>query len=372
MASFTERIQSPAPKRLLALDGGGIRGIITLHILERIEALLRTRHGNPRLVLGNYFDFIGGTSSGAIIATCLSLGYSVAEITSFYVASGKAMFDRSEWIRRFRHKYEDERLAQQLKSMIGADIDLGSEVLQTLLLIVMRNATNDSPWPLINNPLAKYNEPLRPDSNLRLPLWQLVRASTAAPTFFPPEVVRLGSRDFVFVDGGLTIYNNPAFLMFRMATLEPYRVRWAAGEDMMLVVSVGTGSSIDANINVTPDAVNLLFNATSVPSALIFAAMNEQDTLCRVFGRTRCGEIIDREIGNLIDSQGPFQSPLFSYVRYNVDLSYAGLGNLGLSKIEPQNVLQLDSVEHIEELAQIGRAAAHQQIRDEHFAGFDM
>jgi hypothetical protein len=118
--------------------------------------------------------------------------------------------------------------------------------------------------------------------------------------------------------------------------------------------------------------VNPLFNATSAMSALISAAMNEQDTLCRVFGRTRYGGMIDREIGNLLASQGPVPSPLFSYVRYNVDLSYAGLGSLGLDKIEPRNVLQPDSFEHVDELAQIGEAVASQQVMGDHFAGFDL
>ena len=77
---------------------------------------------------------------------------------------------------------------------MGAETKLGSDQLQTLLMIVLRNATTDSPWPVSNNPYAKYNDPTRPDCNLELPLWQLVRASTAAPTYFPPEVVRIGRR----------------------------------------------------------------------------------------------------------------------------------------------------------------------------------
>ena len=72
------------------------------------------------------------------------------------------------------------------------------------------------------------------DCNLDLPLWQLVRASTAAPTYFPPEVVTVGTQDFLFVDGGVTMYNNPAFQMFLMATLEPYRLQWKTGVDKML------------------------------------------------------------------------------------------------------------------------------------------
>ena len=59
--------------RLLALDGGGIRGIITLEVLAEIERTLRVRSGRPDLVLCDYFDYVAGTSTGAIIAACVSL-----------------------------------------------------------------------------------------------------------------------------------------------------------------------------------------------------------------------------------------------------------------------------------------------------------
>jgi uncharacterized protein len=63
---------------------------------------------------------------------------------------------------------------------------LGSEKLQTLLLLIVRNATTNSPWPICNNPYARYNDKAREDCNLNLPLWQLVRASSAAPNLLPP------------------------------------------------------------------------------------------------------------------------------------------------------------------------------------------
>ena len=88
------------------------------------------------------------------------------------------------------------------RSLLGKDTTLGSEHLKTLLLIVVRNATTDSPWPVSNNPNALFNDPSRADNNLAIPLWQLVRASTAAPVYFPPEVVTLGEQRFVFVDRG--------------------------------------------------------------------------------------------------------------------------------------------------------------------------
>jgi uncharacterized protein len=89
----------------------------------------------------------------------------------------------------------------------------------------MRNATTDSPWPISNNPFAKYNDLAHPVCNLHFPLWQLVRASTAAPTYFPPEVITCGGKPFIFVDGGVTMYNNPAFQMFLMATVDQYWIK---------------------------------------------------------------------------------------------------------------------------------------------------
>jgi uncharacterized protein len=208
------------------------------------------------------------------------------------------------------------RLALKLKEVFGVNTQFGSERLRTMLLLVMRNASTDSPWPLSNNPYAKYNDPTRTDNNFKFPLWQLVRASTAAPTYFPPEVIVLPSQDktkekeFIFVDGGVTMYNNPAFQMFLMATLDRYwprnpEARWQTGADKMLIVSVGTGTSPYVRAGLEPNEMNLLFNATTIPSALMFAALNEQDLLCRVFGDCRVGDSLDREIGDLMGSAGP-------------------------------------------------------------------
>ena len=67
------RLTAPGPKRILALDGGGIRGVLTLGYLARIEAILRARSSTPEtFCLADYFDLIGGTSTGSIIpcTTC--------------------------------------------------------------------------------------------------------------------------------------------------------------------------------------------------------------------------------------------------------------------------------------------------------------
>ena len=381
--SLIERIEREGPKKLLAIDGGGLRCILALEVLQRIEDLLKAKSGKADFCLADYFDYIAGTSQAAIIAAMLSIGVAVKDILPFYTEAGPQWFVKANLMRRLRYKFEGEPLTNQIKQIFAVDTTLGSEKLRTLLLLVMRNATTDSPWPISNNPYARYNDRARKDCNLNFPLWQLVRASTAAPTYFPPEVIVLpssnpaGERNFVFVDGHLTMYYNPAFQMFLMATLDRYWIakpeaRWRPGADRMLIVSVGTGTSPDARHGLDPDEMNLLFNATAIPSALMFAALNEQDLLCRVFGDCRAGDAIDLEIGDLIGSAGPLQraQKLFTYLRYNVELTREGLDALGCGDIKPEVVQPLDSVDGIPDLQRIGKRVAETKVKEQHFEGF--
>jgi uncharacterized protein len=385
--SVNDKKAKTGPRKLLALDGGGIRGVMTLEVLAKIESELQAKLGRgDDFVLADYFDYVAGTSTGAIIATCLSLGMRVEAIRNFYIDSGPAMFDKTNLLRRyFRNKFHDQKLAAKLREVIQqqaavqgvglkpgeTEITLGTDALKTYLMLVLRNASTDSPWPISNNPEAKYNDDTRPDCNLNLPLWQLVRASTAAPTYFPPEVVMIGDQEFIFVDGGVTMYNNPAFQLFLMATVRQFKLGWPTGDDQMLLVSVGTGAAANANKDLAPEQMNLIYNASSLPSAFMFAAANEQDFLCRVFGECKHGSVIDREVWDMKapNGHGPVMPKLFTYMRYNAELSRKGLDDLGLPNIQPGNVQQMDSVEHIDELREVGRAVA-KEVNIDHFAGF--
>ncbi|MGF1672823.1 MAG: patatin-like phospholipase family protein [Rivularia sp. (in: cyanobacteria)] len=374
MSIYDKANKKNPPYKLLALDGGGIRGMISLEVLAEIEATLRSSLGaDKNFVLADYFDYVAGTSTGAIIATCISWGMSIAEIKKFYQESGEKMFDKAFILsinRTLRYKYGHEKLADELKRVFGEDTTFGSEDLKTLLMLVMRNASTDSPWPLSNNPYAKYNNRELPDSNLNLPLWQLVRASTAAPTFFPPEKVKLGDNEFTFVDGAITPYNNPAFQLFLMATLEPYNLKWPAGEDKMLLVSVGTGTTPNINPESKFYMPGALDNAQKIPGALMLASQHEQDFLCRIFGKCLLGNEIDREVGDLLETRGPLESKLFTYLRYDVELTREGLDKLGgLENIKPETVQQMDSVKYMGELTDIGRALA-KKVKPQHFENF--
>ena len=367
-----QRIVAPGAKRILALDGGGIRGIVSLEILARVEKLLRAKTLNASLRLADWFDFIGGTSTGAIIAACLALGMETGEVLRFYQEAGPRMFRRAGLVERLWYRYEPNGLAEQLREILGAETTLGSERIRTLLMMTMRNATTDSAWPVTNNPRAMYNDPGRANCNLRLKLWQLVRASAAAPVYFPAEAIRVGEGRFLFQDGGVTPFNNPAFQMFLMATASPYRVNWKATRKDLLVVSVGTGLTIAAEPRAEVFDLDLAEMAVTLPEALIGGAQVQQDLLCRLFGDCRFGTALDREVGDLKGSKAPGGRKLFSYVRYNAELSDETLRELGLSGIKLGEIRKMDDARHIDELTEFGQALARAQVREEHFAGFSM
>ncbi|HYG79479.1 MAG TPA: patatin-like phospholipase family protein [Pyrinomonadaceae bacterium] len=382
------------PRKLLALDGGGIRGVITLQVLKTLEDKLKKETGGgDDFRLGDYFDYVGGTSTGAIIAACLAFGFTVDEIIGLYDRLGKGMFKKPKNpVKWLWYKYLSTPLEGQLKSIFGKDEDgddfkLGSGRLRCLLLVVLRNVTTDSFWPISSNPFARYNlgegaDYAKKNSNLYVPLYQLVRGSTAAPTFFAPQKIEVRSKKsvktFKFEDGGVTPYNNPAFLLYRMATVPAYNLAWAKGERRLLLVSVGTGAAPELNDNMR--ASFLLSNASLVPKALMYGALVDQDINCRMTGYCVHGARIDRELGDMIPpgaskEEGPKFTPpegaperAFTYARYNAELSPDWLKEKGFGGLDPNKVGKLDSTDHIEDLRRIGQKVAEEvnvsQFRD--------
>jgi predicted acylesterase/phospholipase RssA len=185
--SLRSRYEEDRPRRVLALDGGGIRGLITLGILSQIEELIHQKTGKK---LCDYFDYIAGTSTGAIIAAGLSLGMTTAELVDFYKSCGEEMFEPSKLLQRLKCLYTADPLRAKLQSVFGEKTTLvapdspDDKGLKCLLLVVTKNVTTDSPWPISSNPDAKYNDPARDKDNRKIPLWQLVRAC-ASPKLHP-------------------------------------------------------------------------------------------------------------------------------------------------------------------------------------------
>jgi len=368
--------KAPGQRRLLACDGGGIRGIFSLEILAELERKLRREYDDDDLVLSDYFDYFAGTSTGAMIAAGLALGWPVERLIGIYLYKGPNMFAALPFWKRvqtmFGHKFPSEQLAADMRDEYGTDTLFGDAEMKSLLLTIVHNSSTDSPWPLSNNPQAKYNNPESDDCNSKLPLWEVVRASTAFPLAYPPEPISLGGSEFIFVDGALTPYNNPALQLYLMATVPEYRLEWESGVDKMLLVSVGTGMSPQLHPNLEEKDMNALHTAKTLLPTLLGGPVIQQDMMCRMIGKCIHGAHIDGEIGDL--SEGADDSRKFSYVRYNAMFTEKGLREMGLDHLTGAKTLKgvgsPMGMDWVPQLREIGRTVAKEVSMDT-YAGFE-
>ncbi|HEY1432288.1 MAG TPA: patatin-like phospholipase family protein [Stellaceae bacterium] len=370
------------PKRILALDGGGIRGILTLQFLKTVETLVKQRLGGDAL-LCDYFDLIGGTSTGSLIAAGLACGMTVEALQELYGKIGASVFQPGGLVKflpeslqgKFAPKFASGPLQRELDRQLGADTTLDSDKIRTGLMIMTKRLDTGSPWPLNNGGRGKY---AAQDGALRLT--QIVRASAAAPTYFAPEEIVIHSRDGTavsgaFVDGGVTPFNDPALQLLMLAALQGHGFCWSTGRDRLLIVSVGTGQYRQ------PRAAHAIL---ADPAALQgLAALQSLMDDCERMNRatlqwlTNCLTpwLVDRAIGDMkLDSQAGPQ--LATYVRYNVLLERDWLKTelgLELAPDKIEQIRKMDDPSNLSDLAELGRLAAAKQVKPEHLpADFDL
>jgi predicted acylesterase/phospholipase RssA len=389
--TLTERLALKRPKRLLSIDGGGIRGLIAAEILVKIEDLL-CRPNSRWHCLADYFDFIGGTSTGAILSAGLALGMSARELRDFYVRLGPGVFQKRWLLGQLWSKYKAGPLEKQLQYLFG-EATLGLEPLKTLLMIVTKNASTGDPWFFVNSPRNPFAE-----TNSKIPLWQLVRASSAAPTFFPPYTLTLGDgKKFEFIDGGVSMFNNPSFQLFLEATVPEYSAGWDAGVDKVLLISVGTGFKPEKIAKDRARSYTLFHWASYVVNVLMDDANVQQNILMKLISHTPKSEWLDRELEDFVvpttkaiehlQLNAPrsnvrsakafntravaFATKMLTYHRYTTALTRERFNALNLpSKIDPRAVEDMDCIDQIDELRAIGRAVAEEQVSIEDFKGF--
>jgi len=360
--TLLDHLRAEGPKRILALDGGGIRGALTLGYLERIEGILRRRHQRNDLRLCDYFDLIGGTSTGAIIAAALAIGLTASEIKKMYLTLGGRVFGRRK-LKFWDARFDEKPLIEELGTVF-AKRKLGDDSVLTGLCILAKRADTASTWPLINHPRGKYYE-----KNKDILLQEAVRASTAAPTYFIPQRLMVGGEEWgAFVDGGVSMANNPALQLFLVATLKGFPFRWPVGENRLLLASVGTGLWTHGKMvdDVTDD--KLWDWAAQVPELLMDDANWQNQLLLQYLSRSATPWEIDREVGDL-STDLLTSEPALTYLRYNVRIEGPALSALGLTDlvVKAEKLREMSDAGNREDLARIGDAAAWQQVRDEHF-----
>ena len=364
--------------RILSLDGGGIRGILTLQLLRRIETLVRERTGDDSAVLADYFDLIGGTSTGAIIASALTLGWTVERIEKLYLKLGNSIFE-SSFFRKglLRPKFSAEPVKKALadKKEGYGDIRLGEPELKTGLAVVAKRLDTGSPWVIHNNPKGRYFEgdpKSKSTPNKDYLLRDVVRASTAAPTYFEPEKIKVADdMEGAFVDGGVSPHNNPALQLLMLASLKGHGLCWPTGADQLLLVSLGTGSktlALDPKEVMDMKAVELGVRGLS---SLMDDASALNELLLQWMSSSATAREIDSEIGKLDGDILGGGKPLLTYLRYDVQFDDVSLKDK-LSPEQLKTIADMDRAENMAKLVEIGKAAAD-RIKDEHFGrGFDI
>ncbi len=365
--SLSSRFSATGPKRILSLDGGGIRGMISLAYLQRIESILKRRYQKENFKLSDYFDLIGGTSTGSIIASALACGYGVSEITKLYLNLGDDIFGKRNGILglHLNHKYDASPLESALRDLFG-DIRIGDEGqngLKTGLCIITKRLDTNSTWPVTNHPNDIYFQ--RNQFLLR----DLIRASTAAPSYFSPEVIDLGSGEIgTFVDGGLSMMNNPALQLFFISTVKGFPFQWDKGEDKLKIVSVGTGITRKPSHKSTNP--NLLEIAQFAPEQLMHDAAELVEIMMQYFSDSPTARVIDRKFRDLKGEIAGNQAS-FSYLRYNIELQRETIEALGYSNISDNNLDELgklDRAENKHTLYEIGMLSAEKCIDELHFS----
>lgn len=205
--------------KLLAIDGGGIRGIYASHILERIQVELD-------VLFHEEFDLIAGTSTGAIIAASLAFGIPVKEVTDLYKTQGHLIFKRKAWSfgGKLFAKYSSEHLRSVLVGIFG-DATLSDAKTR---LIIPATDIGDGGVHVFK---SFYDERFVRDKNVLVV--DAILASCSAPAYFPPAIVG----PYRLADGGLWA-NNPSLVAITEALT---RLNVDRGDIRLLSIGTGVG-----------------------------------------------------------------------------------------------------------------------------------
>jgi patatin-like phospholipase len=272
-------------------------------------------------------------------------------------------------------KFPSDPLQKPLDDQLVAETTLESDKIRTGLMIMTKRLDTGSPWPLNNGSRGKF---AAQEGALRLT--QIVRASTAAPTYFDPERIEISSRDGSvvdgeFVDGGVSPFNDPALQLLMLAALDGHGFRWHVGKSQLLIISVGTGSYRSSSQSPRLiDRVAAVQGLRALNSLMDDCARVNQ-TMLQWLTDCLTPWLIDRAVGDMkLDSQAGPQ--LATYVRYNAVLEQAWLKTelgVDLAGDKLEQIRKMDDPSNLSDLANLGRLAAAKQVKAEHLpAAFDL
>ncbi len=225
-----------ARKYLLSIDGGGLRGILPVTALVKLE---QTTDRPAR----ETFSFVAGTSTGAIIAAGLAAGIPAAKILDLYLHSAQAIFTQSRWavLQRilFGSMYSTQKLHDLIADSLGPAHNWTINDSPIDLLITAKRLSDGKPWYFVRDNARNSRR------TGHLALADCVTASTAEPTYFQPWTIpeapaRLGPNDHPIgelVGGGVGVAGNPVY----QACVEAFYYSEAYRREETICISLGTG-----------------------------------------------------------------------------------------------------------------------------------
>lgn len=217
--------------QILALDGGGIKGLFSAAFLAKIEEDLKIK-------VIDHFDLIVGTSTGGIIALGLGLGLSPRELVEFYFTKGPQIFSKIPLWTNLKNLLFAKYSGSTIEGIFQEENCFGNKLLgesKKRLVIPSYNIdTND-----VHVFKTAHHERFKRD--YKIPAWKIARATSAAPTFFPIskniDSVRL-------IDGGIWA-NNPAMVgLFEAIAILDVPL------PEVRILSVGTTEELKQNPNI--------------------------------------------------------------------------------------------------------------------------
>ena len=209
---------------ILALDGGGTRGVYSAQVLAHIEEL----NGEP---LRERFDLIAGTSTGSIIAGAAAAGIPMSRVVELFEKESSSIFKRRRLGSfHIRSKYSRRPLEQVVRSYVS-DLTLGE--VATPLMIMSSDISTGGVHVFKSGYLRDLGHPYVRDADVVLS--DAILASCAAPTYFDPVPVG----DFRLADGGLWA-NNPSIIALTEAV-----AKFGRSVEQVRILSIGTGHSVN-------------------------------------------------------------------------------------------------------------------------------
>jgi len=378
-----ERARSDGHHGILTLEGGGVRGALTLEVLARIEEIAQAQGAET---LSDHFDHfddsddIAGTITDAILATCLSLGWSVEHVRRFYDTRAEEMFDEDSLLRRLHHRHDADPLRELLQDEIGREangdhVTLGSDRLKSLLMRVMRERDERLSMADLERPhgaIRRAPPRSRPsgDSAVAARAGEHRRAR-----LFP---ARMRHRRQARVPVRRRRHHRrrqPVLPHHAVGDGRAVPTRLADGREGHPARLRRHGHQRDGRRRTRPGRHEHPLQREH-PSVRADVRRAERTGLAVPDLRElplRCA--IDREVGDMCLANGSASrraaaDKLFTYVRYNADLSAGALAALGIDDASAGKVQKLDAVDGIPDLQRVGRAVAERDVRAAHFDGF--